>query len=183
MVKSPEEVQESKGGFFRREQQFTPEQTRGYAARVVAETQKAQAVEVAGIEAATAVATEGIGILKELIRASVSNPLLGPVAAVIVSDMLQRAKIIGPGAAGIVQSFSAWSMGVGLGVSAATTAANIIDQLNPFDMFKAPPPNPPDLIRPSAQVVVFGDAAGEKVAKALAPQIVPAARYIEGLGE
>ena len=96
---------------------------------------------------------ESVKVLKEMIRAANSNPLMGSVAAVIMVDILARAKIIDNGTA-----LGVWAI-VGAVEGSAIAGAEISNFTDIFKIFSKSPSQ--DLLRPSATTIVYGDTGGE----------------------
>jgi hypothetical protein len=97
--------------------------------------------------------TKSLDVLKEMIRAANSNPLMGMVASVVMADILARAKIIDNGtAAGI------WAI-VGTIEGAEIAGTLISDFTDIFKIFSKSPTQ--DLMRPSATTIVYGNSEGE----------------------
>jgi hypothetical protein len=89
-----------------------------------------------------------VEILKTMIQAANSNPLMGMIAAVIMADILARTKIIDNGtAAGI------WAI-VGTVEGASIAGTVISDFTDIFKIFSKSPTQ--DLMRPSASTIVYG---------------------------
>lgn len=162
-------------------EQYTDEQSRGYYNKEAAKVAAEGAATVAAISEAGATARAGLDLLKEFIKVGVSNPIVGAASAMILADILQRSKIISSNTEAVVFGVGLAAIGVQLGGEVANDVSSLIDAINPVDLFKQPS-SPPSPLQPSAQVVVFGDSAGEKVARALSGQLLPEVRYIEGKG-
>ena len=93
---------------------------------------------------------KALGIFDSMIQASVSNPLLGITSALILGDILYRAKVI---------DIQTWTMiGVSTGVlEGAAVAGEIIQDVSDFFKIFQSQSQSPDPIQPSATTVVFGD--------------------------
>ena len=93
---------------------------------------------------------KALGILDSMIQASVSNPLLGITSALVLGDILYRAKII---------DIQTWTMiGVSTGVlEGAAVAGGIIQDVADFFKVFQSQSQSPDPIQPSATTVVFGN--------------------------
>ena len=86
-------------------------------------------------------------ILKEMVRASTSNPLVGIAVSVASADMLNRAGLLSDAARDII-----W---VSIGAVEATQAAgNLLSDLIPFK-------NTSNDLLPSATTIVFGDSSSK----------------------
>lgn len=83
------------------------------------------------------------GLLKEFIRAGISNPILGTASAILVSDMLYRAGVIDK------DTFLAIAVLTG-GASLTSDATSIIGAILPWDKSS-------NQVTPSATTVVFAD--------------------------
>ena len=107
------------------------------------------------VKGAEHVFDKGIEIVKSMIKSSNSNPVMGMVSAVILADILARAKIIdNRTAAGI------WVI-VGA-IEGSTIAGTLIsDFTDIFKMFSKSPSQ--DLLRPSATTIVYSDAQDKAV--------------------
>lgn len=94
-----------------------------------------------------------LDIIKELVKGAVSNPLLGMVASLIVSDVLLRAKVID------LQTALGINIVVGTveGSQIATTA--IADITDITALFGNRPTDAP--FQPSATTVVFAEGSNE----------------------
>jgi len=89
-----------------------------------------------------------VDVLKSMIQASNSNPLMGMIAAVIMADVLARAKIIDNAtAAGI------WAI-VGTVEGASIAGTVLSDFTDIFKIFSKSPTQ--DLLKPTATTIVYG---------------------------
>jgi hypothetical protein len=89
-----------------------------------------------------------VEVLKSMVQAANSNPLMGMIAAVIMADILARLKIIDPGtAAGI------WAI-VGTVEGASIAGTVISDFTDIFKIFSKSPTQ--DLLKPTATTIVYG---------------------------
>ena len=93
---------------------------------------------------------KALGIFDSMIQASVSNPLLGITSALVLGDILYRAKVI---------DIQTWTMiGVSCGVlEGAAIAEGVIQDISDFFKVFQSQSQSPDPIQPSATTVVFGD--------------------------
>jgi hypothetical protein len=93
---------------------------------------------------------KALGIFDSMIQASVSNPLLGITSALVLGDILYRAKVI---------DIQTWTMiGVSTGVlEGAAVAGSLIQDVSDFFKIFQSQSQSPDPIQPSATTVVFGD--------------------------
>lgn len=141
------------------DREFSDASTRGYAERQVAKTRAEADIAVAGIEAAAKVGVAGIDILKELVRIGVSNPIAGAASAIIVANILQKAKLIDPAAEGLVTKVALVVVGVEVGTTILNGITGIVDAADPFKGSSGPQTSP---LTTSVQTVVFPahDAAG-----------------------
>jgi len=95
-----------------------------------------------------------VEILKAMIQASNSNPLMGMIAAVVMADILARTKIIDNGtAAGI------WAI-VGTVEGASIAGTVISDFTDIFKIFSKSPTQ--DLLKPTASTIVYGQDSKDK---------------------
>ncbi len=95
-----------------------------------------------------------LDILDSMIQASVSNPLMGIAGALVVADILYRAKVID------VATFS--MIGVSAGVlEGAAVAEGVIQEVGDFFKVFQSQSQSPDPIAPSATTVVFGNKTGD----------------------
>lgn len=106
---------------------------------------KEQIIDVFGI-----FGEKALGIFDSMIQASVSNPLLGITSALVLGDILYRAKVI---------DIQTWTMiGVSTGVlEGAAVAGSLIQDVSDFFKIFQSQSQSPDPIQPSATTVVFGD--------------------------
>jgi hypothetical protein len=89
-----------------------------------------------------------VDVLKSMIQASNSNPLMGMIAAVIMGDVLARTKIISnETAAGI------WAI-VGTVEGASIAGTVLSDFTDIFKIFSKSPTQ--DLLKPTATTIVYG---------------------------
>jgi hypothetical protein len=95
-----------------------------------------------------------VDVLKAMIQASNSNPLMGMIAAVVMADILARTKIIDNGtAAGI------WAI-VGTVEGASIAGTVISDFTDIFKIFSKSPTQ--DLLKPTASTIVYGQDSKDK---------------------
>lgn len=83
------------------------------------------------------------GLLREFIRAGISNPILGTASAILVSDILFRTGVIDK------DTFYAVAALTG-GASVAADATSILEAILPWDKSS-------NQVTPSATTVVFAD--------------------------
>lgn len=114
-------------------------------------TKQKEKIEDMAAKGAISIMKEIPGIYKELIRASISNPIVGIAVAVSAADLLRRAGLISQEAATIIL------VSVGA-VEAAETASTLLSDLIPFK-------NSANELIPSAKTVVFG--SGDKAIEGL----------------
>lgn len=119
----------------------------GYAERKVAETQAGAQTKVAAIEAAG-------GVVRELVSAAKSNPIIGCAVALIVADVLASARVITARTEAFIFIMVGTAFGVTVALEVLDTGAAIASSVNPFSGGGATAPDPSELIRPSAQTVV-----------------------------
>lgn len=102
---------------------------------------------------------DALKILDSMVQSSVSNPLLGITSALVIGDILYRAKVI---------DIQTWTMiGVSTGVlEGAAVAGGIIQDVGDFFKVFQSQSQSPDPIQPSATTVVFGNS-GNKDLQAL----------------
>jgi hypothetical protein len=89
------------------------------------------------------------GLLKEFIRAGISNPVMGVAGAIIVSDILKRTGVIS------LEGQTAVLVAVG-----ALTAGNVITDIGSLLPFHQNASS----TEPSASTVVFGDGGTKELA-------------------
>jgi len=95
-----------------------------------------------------------VEVLKAMIQAANSNPLMGMIAAVVMADILARTKIIDNGtAAGI------WAI-VGTVEGASIAGTVISDFTDIFKIFSKSPTQ--DLLKPTASTIVYGQDSKDK---------------------
>jgi len=95
-----------------------------------------------------------VEVLKAMIQAANSNPLMGMIAAVVMADILARTKIIDNGtAAGI------WAI-VGTVEGASIAGTVISDFTDIFKIFSKSPTQ--DLLKPTASTIVYGQDNKDK---------------------
>lgn len=87
-----------------------------------------------------------LDLLKEFIRGSISNPLLGTASSIIIADVLSRTGILSQEAKNII------FVAVGA-IDASSIVDGIIASLNPLKSSTSE-------MMPSASTVVFGDSTG-----------------------
>lgn len=93
---------------------------------------------------------DALKILDSMVQSSVSNPLLGITSALVIGDILYRAKII---------DIQTWAMiGVSAGVLEGAAVANtVIEDVSSFFKIFQSQSQSTDPVMPSATTVVFGD--------------------------
>lgn len=92
---------------------------------------------------------KSLEIIKELVKGSVSNPLLGMVASLVVSDVLYRAKIID------LQTAVGINVVVGTVDGSQIASAIISDITDITKLFQSRPQNAP--FQPSATTLVLAE--------------------------
>lgn len=94
-----------------------------------------------------------VKIITELLRAATANPLLGLLSGLIIVDVLERSGVIFKETGFLFKGIIVSAAGVELG----SEIISIITSILPF----SPPRNPtPELFRPSAQTIVYGNGEG-----------------------
>lgn len=116
------------------------------------------------VESLTAVLEEfvskGGDIIKELLRAAMVNPLLGVFVVLVLTDVLEKRQIIFSETAIMIKTLIVSAAGVELGAE----IINVIRAILPF----APAVSPqPEIFKPSAQVIVFGEGMDSNKLSAL----------------
>jgi len=91
---------------------------------------------------------ETLEVLKTMLQAALSNPLLGIVSAITISDILYRAKIID------IQSFTAIMVSTGV-LEGAAVAGSIINDVSDFFHIFQSQQQSTDPITPTASTVVI----------------------------
>jgi hypothetical protein len=159
----------------------TAEQARGFADRQVAKTQAAAQVVSTTVEA-------GAAVIRELVSAAKSNPVIGVALALITANILRKASIIDAKTEATIFTIATVAFGVTITLEVVEGIGAAINEIDPFSQGGATPPNPADLIRPSATTIVEnppvrggGEGSGAQAASgaatlaALIPKAVPAA--------
>lgn len=104
--------------------------------------------------AAGAIVTSGIensaAIIRDLLKASMTNPLIGAVTGLVMSDLLLKMKIIDPNTASGIKIMIFAAAGIAL------TSELIADVTNIFKIGDSVTTND-KLLTPSANVIVFSD--------------------------
>ncbi len=101
------------------------------------------------LDTAQALMLELPGLLKEFIRAGISNPVMGVASGLIVSDILYRARII--------DEATMIGIAVAIGVSTGANAASeLVSSFIPFHSSASS-------TDPSASTVVFGDTESKEL--------------------
>lgn len=101
------------------------------------------------VKSAESLILEIPGILKEFIRAGISNPVIGVAGSLIMANMLYRA--------GVIDEATFIGIAVAVGVSTGANAASeIIGSFIPFHQNASS-------TDPSASTVVFGDSGGKEL--------------------
>jgi len=91
---------------------------------------------------------ETLEVLKTMLQAAISNPLLGIVSAITISDILYRAKIID------IQSFTAIMVSTGV-LEGAAVAGSIVNDVSDFFHIFQSQQQTTDPITPTASTVVI----------------------------
>lgn len=105
---------------------------------------QSKAIEVGGD-----VVLKSFDLLREFIRAGISNPIIGVAAAIIISDILKRA--------GLLSLEGQTAVLVAVGVLTAGSVITDIGNLLPFHSSASS-------TEPSASTVVFGDGGSKELA-------------------
>mgnify|MGYP001612338169 CR=1 FL=1 len=119
------------------------------------------------IESFTAVIQElvdkGGSIVQELLRAAMVNPLMGILVSLVLTDMLEKGKVIYPETALMFKALVVSS-------SAADIGSTLLEAIGKiFALPFSPVANAqPDIFKPSAQVIVFGDSSPKALEALLA---------------
>ena len=106
---------------------------------------------------------ETLEVIRSMLQASLSNPLMGIVSAITIGDILYRAKIID------IQSFTAIMVSVGALEGTAIAGSIIQDVSDFFKVFQGQSQST-DPITPTASTVVVG-SEGNKDLQALMSQM------------
>lgn len=120
-----------------------------YTQRKIAETKALAGTGQISIEAT-------MGVMKELVRASTTNPLVGAAVVCIFADLLTSLKVIQPGTRNIIFGFAGVGFGVEMSVELITAADGFLDALDPFKGSAGASPSA-DVMTPTATTVVYGD--------------------------
>jgi hypothetical protein len=91
---------------------------------------------------------ETLDVIKTMLQAAISNPLLGIVSAITISDILYRAKIID------IQSFTAIMVSTGV-LEGAAVAGSIVNDVSDFFHIFQSQQQTTDPITPTASTVVI----------------------------
>jgi len=105
---------------------------------------KDQIIGLAGI-----LGKETLEVIRSMLQASLSNPLMGIVSAITIGDILYRAKIID------IQSFTAIMVSVGV-LEGSAVAGSIIEDVSGFFKVFQSQSQSSDPITPTASTVVVG---------------------------
>jgi hypothetical protein len=126
--------------------------------RIVRDTNAAE-LNKEQLRALVQLAGDAKDVVIEIIRTALSNPLMGAVVGVILVNVLERAGVIDHGTGLLADSLIGGSFGV-------TMAADVIQAIGDLKSVfgGAGQAAPPDLVKPSAQVIVFapGSSAGSQ---------------------
>jgi hypothetical protein len=95
-------------------------------------------------------------ILVELIRAANSNPLIGVLLAIAITDILVTLRILTPTAATAIYAVIAAVVGVDLASDLISSLAGLVPPIVPFTS-KGATSAPSSLIEPSATTIVYGE--------------------------
>ena len=99
-------------------------------------------------------------IIKELLRAAANNPLLGVVVVLIISDILEKAKLIFPSTALMIKGIVVTATGIEF-------AGDILKAITDFIPLGGLGGTPNEgLLTPRATTIVYADSA-EKLDKAI----------------
>lgn len=118
------------------------------------------------------------GLIKELIRAGMSSPILGFAATMIITDILERkAKILSADTALFIKIMAGATMGVDITTeligAIGQAAAQIENGINPTHIFNvAGNSSSPDLAKPSAQVLNIFDVKSSADADRIVSSLV-----------
>lgn len=124
-----------------------------------------------GTAAFSNIAIQGIetfgDILKELIRASMSNPMMGILVSLIVIDVLENNKILRNDSVdsnGVGHSSTALMMkGIIVAAAGVSVAGEIIQTIGDIVPLAQGSRSPASLLQPSGQVLVFNDKNNEQL--------------------
>lgn len=111
---------------------------------------KPDPIEQQVVEVAKGLVLELPGLLKEFIRAGISNPIIGVASTIAIGNMLKRA--------GFIDNEAYIGILVGVGVlEGANVAEGVIKAFNPFS-------SQGSNLEPSATTVVFGGDGQKEIA-------------------
>jgi len=118
------------------------------------------------VESATQVVTEFVSkfgdIIRELLRAASNNPLMSVLVVLVVTDILEKAKLIYPTTALVIKGIVITATGVEF-------AGDILEIISKFfPLAGLGGKSPEGLLTPRATTIVYADSAGE-LEKALMP--------------
>ena len=151
---------------------WSPGAQSSYGAREVAKTTSAADIAIAGI-------TSTGNIIQELVALAKTNPLIGVVLAIIVTDALSRGTkpVISPAGKVMIYTLIGFTMGVTIVADLAQTADNIIStlegnggqgSLNPGELIMPVATTLVENPQPPAPATRAGVPAGALLEKALA---------------
>ena len=110
---------------------------------------KDQLIGLAGV-----IGKETLEVIRSMLQASLSNPLMGIVSAITIGDILYRAKIID------IQSYTAIMVSVGVLEGTAVAGSIINDVTDFFHIFQSQNQSS-DPITPTASTVVVGSESNK----------------------
>jgi hypothetical protein len=155
--------------------QTSQEKLRDHLSHVDSYTQR-KVAEIQAVAGTGQVTIAGIlDIMRELVRAATTNPLIGAVVAVIFADLLAQLKVIQPGTRNIIFGFAGVGFGVEVATELITAADGFLDALDPFKSGSSGGNSSnAGVMTPSAQTVVFGNQLPAGAARGVLPAGPPA---------
>lgn len=97
------------------------------------------------------------GLLRDLVKASLSNPLIGILISVITVDLLQQAGFLTKERAGLMIIIISAAAGITLSTEIVTAIGDLIPKLG------GSATSIPSVITPSGNVFVFGEGQSEQL--------------------
>lgn len=102
------------------------------------------------------------GFFKSLMQASTVNPFLGAILALILADILVKARLITPTTKALVQGAALAYLGVNVTTDVLAAISNLLQDVNPLDILKGITGQPnTQALQPTVNAIVFGgDSTG-----------------------
>lgn len=127
-------------------------------------TGKDSAPEVAGIDGLVHILSQMVGevggFLKMLLQAATINPFMAGITALILADLLFKAKIITAGTRGLIQTVTLIYVGIDITDNIASLVSSFIQDLDPTDLLKGITGSPTtQALAPTVDVVNFQESS------------------------